>query len=79
MLCRFDLCWCCQVTVQVDDDIQRTGTTVGDFTTLSSKVIYVGGMPSLFSQSSVFTGTSNPLMADNFRGCLKQVHVLPRW
>lgn len=71
------VCLLLQVTVQVDDDIQRTGTTVGDFTTLASKIIYVGGMPSLFSQPSSFAGSSNPLMADNFRGCLKQVRVIP--
>ena len=54
-----------QVTIQVDDEIQRTGTTVGDFTMMSSKLMYIGGAT---------TPTKLPTETENFRGCLKQVH-----
>ena len=55
-----------QINVEVDTNITQTGTIVGEFTILSSRVLYVGGSPS--------PGTVGDVrIVDNFRGCLKQV------
>jgi len=62
------LCGTLQVSVQVDDDLQKTGTTVGEFTMLSSKLMFVGGRPGTTSVEQL-----TPAAVHNFKGCLKQV------
>jgi len=55
----------------VDDDLQKTGTTVGEFTMLSSKVMFVGGRPRSTSVQQL-----TPATYRNFKGCLKQVSLV---
>ena len=59
-----------QVTVQIDETFKRTGTTVGDFTMLSSRELYVGGTanPSVLAAGAKYTGS--------FKGCLKKVNII---
>jgi len=58
-----------QIHVEIDKNITQTGTVVGEFTILSSRVLYVAGSPS--------HGIIEDLgIVDNFRGCLKQVNVV---
>ena len=54
------------MSVQVDDDYRRTGTTVGDFTMLSSQELFVAGSPNTANLPGSKT-------KDNFRGCLRKV------
>jgi len=61
-----------KVSVQVDDDLQKTGTTVGEFTMLSSKLMFVGGRPRTTSVEQLTPATNH-----NFKGCFKQVCFLP--
>ena len=63
-----------QVSVQVDDDLQKTGTTVGEFTMLSSKLLFVGGRPRTTSVPQLTHATNH-----NFKGCLKQVGFMYRY
>ena len=58
-----------KVTVQVDDDLHKTGTTVGEFTMLSSRLMFVGGHP----RTAGSVGHHTPASNHNFKGCLKQV------
>ena len=55
-----------QIHVEVDQNITQTGTIVGEFTILSSRVLYVAGSPSPGAVEDMG-------IVDNFRGCLKQV------
>ena len=53
----------------MDDDVQKTGTTVGEFSMLSSRVMFVGGRP-----RTTHVAHRSPADANhNFKGCLKQV------
>ena len=54
------------MSIQVDDNITRTGTLVGDFTMISSKVFFLGGVPST-------NQLPNSVNLDSFIGCLKHV------
>jgi len=60
-----------KVSVEADDNLQKTGTTVGEFTMLSSKVMFVGGRPRTTHVEQLAPATSY-----NFKGCLKQVGFL---
>ncbi|CAH1791707.1 unnamed protein product, partial [Owenia fusiformis] len=55
-----------EVTIEVDNKKVGSGTTTGDFTMLSSNVLYVGGSP----DTSKLPGSR---VKSNFRGCLKKV------
>ncbi len=52
--------------MQVDDTFRRSGTTVGDFTMLSSKELFIAGSPNV----ATLQGSK---VQDNFRGCLRKV------
>ncbi|XP_069116401.1 neurexin-1-like isoform X2 [Argopecten irradians] len=54
------------IDIVVDGGFKKSGTTVGDFTMLSSRLIYVGGSPNPSSLNGARTQT-------NFKGCLKKV------
>jgi len=55
-----------QVTIEVDNQVRKTGTVVGDFTMLSSSVMFLGGIPKNVNHP----GSRPPRF---LQGCLKQV------
>ena len=58
-----------QVVIHVDEEFTRSGTTVGEFTMLASKRLYVAGSP----EPGELPGAK---VRDNFRGCMRKVsHV----
>ncbi len=63
-----------QVAIEIRNNngesvVKETGTTIGDFTMLSSKILYVGGSPNPSELGDT------PRVTDSYRGCLRRV----RW
>ena len=59
-----------QVVIHVDEEFTRSGTTVGEFTMLASKRLYVAGSP----EPGELLGAK---VKDNFRGCMRKVSHVP--
>ena len=58
-----------QITVSIDGSVTATGTTTGEFTKLSSNILYVGGSP----HTASLPGSQ---VRANFMGCLREVDRL---
>ena len=57
-----------QITVSIDGSVTATGTTSGEFTKLSSNILYVAGSP----HTASLPGSQVKV---NFRGCLREVRT----
>ncbi|XP_021341144.1 neurexin-1a-like isoform X3 [Mizuhopecten yessoensis] len=55
-----------EIDIMVDGGFKKSGTTAGDFTMLSSRLLYVGGSPN----PSTLYGAR---VQTNFKGCMKKV------
>lgn len=67
-ICFFIIC-IGQISVSVDGHHNNTGTAFGDFTMLSSEVLYLAG-------SEDVQGLPGSQINHNFRGCMQQVHSI---
>ncbi len=67
--CPCSLVLVLQVAIHVDDEFNRLGTTVGEFTMLASRRLYVAGSP----EPGELPGAK---VKDNFRGCMRKVRKM---